>query len=261
MHLSGINLYPIKSARGIALSSARLDDFGLALDRRWMVVDPDGRFVSQREVHRLALVEVGLDGDTLVVSGTGAGDLRLNRPSEEAPRESVTIWDDECLAQDGGAEAARWFSRFLDRPVRLMFMPDSTFRTANQDYVPERRRVSFADAYPLLLIGEGSLEELNRRMEVPLPMNRFRPNLVVAGGAPFVEDTWKSIRVGTISMDLVKPCDRCVTTTVDQLTGKTGKEPLRTLARFRQWNGQVFFGQNAVHRSPGTLKIGDPIDL
>jgi hypothetical protein len=261
MHLSGINLYPIKSARGIALSSARLDDFGLELDRRWMVVDPAGRFVSQREAHRMALVEVGLDGADLLLGGAGAGDLRLTQPSEDTPTEAVTIWEDECLAQDGGPGAAQWFSRFLDRPVRLMFMPESTFRTANRDYVPDRRRVSFADAYPLLLIGEGSLEELNRRMKLPLPMNRFRPNLVVAGSEPFAEDGWKSIRVGSIPMDLVKPCDRCVTTTIDQLTGTTGKEPLRTLSQFRKWNGQVYFGQNVVHRTNGILNTGDPISL
>jgi uncharacterized protein YcbX len=261
MHLSEINLYPIKSARGIPLTSARLDDLGLAGDRRWMVTDPTGRFVSQREVHRLALVHVAVDGDELVVGGAGAPDLRIRQPVSETPAERVTIWEDECLAQDGGVAAAQWFSRFLGAPVRLMYMPETTVRIANRNYVPEPRRVSFADAYPLLLIGEGSLEDLNRRMEQPLPMNRFRPNLVVAGSGPFAEDGWKTIHVGSIVMDIVKPCDRCVTTTIDQATGIAGKDPLRTLAQFRKWNGQVYFGQNVVHRTPGMVHRGDPVSV
>jgi uncharacterized protein YcbX len=140
-----------------------------------------------------------------------------------------------------------------------MYMPETTVRIANRKYVPQPRRVSFADAYPLLLVGEGSLDDLNRRMEQPLPMNRFRPNLVVAGSGPFAEDGWKTIQVGSIVMDIVKPCDRCVTTTIDQATGIAGKDPLRTLAQFRKWNGQVYFGQNVVHRTPGTVNRGDPV--
>lgn len=259
MHLSAINLYPIKSLRGIPLTSARLDEFGLAGDRRWMVTDPSGQFVSQREEHRLALIHVAVDGTDLVVGGAGEPDLRIARPAADSPTSAVTIWADECLAQDAGEEAAKWFSRYLGSPVRLKYMPESTVRIANRNYVPEPRRVSFADAYPILLIGEASLVDLNRRMEQPLPMNRFRPNLVVAGSEPFAEDGWKSIQVGSIAMDIVKPCDRCVTTTIDQATGVAGKEPLRTLAQFRKWNGQVYFGQNVVHRTPGTLVHGDPI--
>lgn len=259
MHLSAINLYPIKSARGIPLAAAQLDDFGLARDRRWMVVDQSGRFVSQREAHRLALVHVAVDGPDLVVDAVGAPEIRVTLPDQETPLEKVGIWDDQCHAQAGSAAVARWFSGFLGLPVRLMYMPDSTFRAANPRYVPEPRRVSFADAYPLLLIGEGSLEDLNRRLPEPLPMNRFRPNLAVSGSQPFAEDGWKAIRVGAIEMDVVKPCDRCVTTTVDQATATAGKEPLRTLATFRKWNGQVYFGQNVVHRTPGTLRVGDPV--
>ena len=259
MHLAAIHMYPIKSARGISLKRAHLDDFGLARDRRWMVVDSAGRFVSQREAHQLALVEVALDGEDLIIGRAGKSDVRVSPPPADAPQEPVTIWEDHCLAQDGGSRAADWFSACLERPARLMYMPTSTFRPANPEYVPEPRRVSFADAYPLLLIGEGSLDELNRRMETPLPMNRFRPNLVIAGSQPFAEDGWKSLRIGTMEFDVVKPCDRCVTTTIDQATGVAGKEPLRTLAQFRKWNGQVYFGQNLVHRSRGTLQTGEPV--
>ena len=259
MHLGAIHLYPIKSARGISLSSASLDDFGLARDRRWMVVDSSGRFVSQREAHQLALVEVGLDGDDLIVGTAGLPDLRVSPPPADGPEEYVTIWGDSCLAQDGGAKAADWFSTYLDRSVRLVFMPPTTFRVANPAYVPHPRRVSFADAYPLLLIGEESLADLNRRLETPLPMNRFRPNLVVVGSEAFAEDGWTTIRVGEVVLDVVKPCDRCVTTTIDQATAVAGKEPLRTLSQFRKWKGQVYFGQNVVHRTQGILRTGDPV--
>jgi uncharacterized protein YcbX len=261
MHLSELYLYPVKSARGIPLSTGQLDGFGLARDRRWMVVDQAGRFVSQREAHQLALVEVGLDGADLLVDGPGMSELRVVTPPADAPAEPVTVWADTCLAQAGEPDVAQWFSRFLGRPARLVYMPDTTVRTANPRYVPDRRRVAFADAYPLLLIGEGSLDELNRRMPLPLPMNRFRPNLVVAGSGPFAEDQWKAVAIGDVTMDVVKPCDRCVTTTVDQATGTTGREPLRTLAQFRKWNGQVYFGQNIVHRAPGTVRKGDPVRI
>lgn len=257
MHLSAINLYPIKSARGISLESSTLDDFGLTGDRRWMVVDSAGRFVSQREAHKLALAEVAVEGEDVLVSGAEVGELRVGPPSATASSLRVTIWGDECQAIDGGPVAAEWFTRFLGFQARLVFMPDSTFRTVNPDYVPARRRVSFADAYPLLLATEGSLADLNRRMDQPLPMNRFRPNLVVSGSEPFAEDQWKRVQVGEVAFDVVKPCDRCVTTTIDQATAAAGKEPLRTLAQFRKWNGQVYFGQNIVHQSPGTLRMGD----
>jgi uncharacterized protein YcbX len=207
----------------------------------------------------MALVEVAVEDGDLVLGGPGMPGLRVTPPPAAAPLEPVTIWADSCQAQNAGSAAGEWFSTWLERPSRLMYMPASTFRRANADYVPQPRRVSFADAYPLLLIGEGSLAELNRRMATPLPMNRFRPNLVVAGSEPFAEDEWKTIRVGDVVMDVVKPCDRCVTTTIDQATGIAGREPLRTLAQFRKWNGQVYYGQNVVHRTPGILRTGDPI--
>ena len=258
MHLSSLHIYPIKSARGISLASSALDDFGLEGDRRWMVVDPSGRFISQREAHRLALLGVALDSGTLTLDGPGMDPLRLPRMAE-GPRTMVRIWEDSCDAAEVSPEAGRWLTAFLGTPARLVFMPDQTFRVVNQRYVPDRRRVSFADAYPALLTGESSLADLNGRMVTPLPMNRFRPNLVVQGSEAFEEDRWKTVRVGAVEFDVVKPCDRCVTTTIDQATAEQGKEPLRTLATFRKWNGLVYFGQNVVHRTSGVLRSGDPV--
>jgi uncharacterized protein YcbX len=261
MHLSSIHIYPLKSARGLSLDHVALDEFGLRSDRRWMVVDATGRFISQRECHRLALVTVGITPEGLLIDGPGMTPLAIRFPAEEQREVPVQIWDDTCGGVDGGEAAAEWFTRFIGAPARIVYMPDGSFRRVNARYVPEPRRVSFADAYPILLVGESSLADLNRRMSSPLPMNRFRPNLVITGSPPFAEDGWRSVRIGSLEFDIVKPCDRCVTTTIDQFTGEQGKEPLRTLARFRKWNGQVYFGQNIVHRKIGTLAVGDAVTL
>jgi uncharacterized protein len=260
MHLQSIHVYPLKSARGVSLQSGTLDDFGLEHDRRWMLVDSSGTFISRRTHHQLALVDVQMDGSTLIVRAPGRQNLVVARPGPGTLETMVRVWDSECVGQDAGAGPASWFSDFLGQHLRLVYMPSTTFRRANPDYVREPRRVSFADAYPVLLIGEGSWKDLNARLASPLPMNRFRPNLVIAGTLPFEEDRWASVRVGKVVFDVVKPCDRCVATTIDNDTAGQGKEPLQTLAKYRKWNGQVYFGQNAVHQSGGTLHLGDEVE-
>ncbi|MEO8199196.1 MAG: MOSC N-terminal beta barrel domain-containing protein [Gemmatimonadota bacterium] len=259
MHLSSLHLYPIKSARGVAVKEAQLDDFGLSLDRRWMVVDDAGDFITQRQAHEMALIDVAIGSDDIQLDSPGRSALRIPITQDEGPPIQVRVWDDVCPAIEVSAEASTWFSDYLSRPARLVFMPGSTFRRVNPDVVPAHRRVSFADAYPALLIGEASLMDLNSRLATPLPMNRFRPNLVIEGSLPFEEDQWRQVQVGDIMFDLVKRCDRCVTTTIDQATGLQGKEPLLTLSKFRKWNGQVYFGQNVVHQSSGTIRIGDEV--
>ena len=259
MHLASINIYPIKSCRGMSRESARLDDFGLAGDRRWMVVDEEGIFLSQREAPRLALIEPEPGDGWLVLGARGADPAGIRTPGGRSPRLRVRVWDDEVEAQDAGEEAARWLGAWLDRPCRLVYMPEDSFRRVDPSRVPERRRVHFGDSFPLLLIGEGSLADLNGRLAVPLPMNRFRPNLVVAGTEPFAEDLWSAVRIGDVSFRVGKPCDRCVTTTIDQETGERGKEPLTTLAQYRKWDGQVWFGQKLLHEGPGSIHIGDPV--
>lgn len=258
MHLSSLHIYPLKSARGISLDTVELDDFGPVLDRRWMLIDSDRALVTRRELHRMALIDVALSNGGIRVSAPGAGVLEAGQGTSGDPLVEVRVWDDRCLARDLGDSAARWFSGFLERQVRLVFMPDETFRQIDIDYVPGIRRVSFADGFPLLLIGEGSLEELNRRLSEPVPMNRFRPNLVLAGSEPFAEDTWESVRIGAVGFDVLKPCSRCVATTVDHETAQSGKEPLRTLATFRRRGQGVYFGQNLLHQGPGLIRVGDP---
>ncbi|MEP7325317.1 MAG: MOSC N-terminal beta barrel domain-containing protein, partial [Gemmatimonadota bacterium] len=257
MHLSSLHIYPLKSAQGISVDSVELDDFGPTYDRRWMLIGPDRVVVTQREAHRLALVRVELDGGGLRISAPGAGGLEVGQGGEASPLVEVSIWSDRCLARDLGEEPASWFSRFLGDPIRLVFMPPESFRPVDPNYVDPPRRVSFADGFPLLLIGDGSLAELNRRLARPVPMNRFRPNVVLSGTEPFAEDGWGSVEIGSVVFDVVKPCARCVVTTIDQENAEPGREPLRTLATFRKRDDGVHFGQNLLHRGPGRLRIGD----
>jgi uncharacterized protein YcbX len=259
LRLTGLHVYPIKSAGGLAPATWDVDSFGLRYDRRWMVIDAAGRMISQRTHPRLALVRPAIDDDTLRIETAGMPVLELPLAPVSAVTSAATIWDDTCAAVWTGERAASWFSDVLETDCSLVYMPETTVRPANTAYAPPGHRVSFADAFAFLLISEESLADLNGRMPAPLPMNRFRPNLVIAGGAPFGEDTMGSFRVGTLPFRVVKPCDRCVLTTTDQATAERGLEPLRTLATYRRWDGKVWFGQNVVHEGTGRLAVGDAV--
>ncbi len=259
LRLTGLNIYPIKSARGIALGESEVDGFGLSHDRRWMVVDPAGIFLSQRNHARLALVVPSIRNGTLEVDAPGMPQLQLPLHPTETVATSVTVWDDTCPATWVGERAAQWFSDFLGTECSLVHMSDRVVRPADPAFAPPAARVSFADGFPFLLISEESLTDLNSRLSDPLPMNRFRPNLVVAGCEPYAEDSWDQIEIGGIRLRVVKPCARCVVTTTDQATAERGKEPLRTLATYRKVNGEAMFGQNAVHENTGWLRVGDTV--
>ena len=257
--LSQLNVYPIKSARGTSVAAWEVDSFGLRHDRRWMVVDAAGRLVTQRTHPRMALARPALVDDRLRVTAPSLPPLDLRLEPAAAITTTVRIWDDVCEALWLGEHAAEWFSRLLAAPVSLVYMPESTVRPASPAYAPAGTRVSFADAYPFLLLSEESLGDLNRRMAAPLPMNRFRPNLVIAGGEPYAEDGLREFDIGRLPFRGVKLCDRCVLTTTDQDTTERGVEPLRTLATYRKWDGKVWFGQNVVHAGPGRLEVGAPV--
>jgi uncharacterized protein YcbX len=259
LRLTGLTIYPIKSARGIPLVESEVDQFGLRHDRRWMVVNPSGEFLSQRTHPRLALIAPVIDGETLRIMAPEMPPLELPLHPKDIVRSRVAVWRDFCPASWLGDNAAGWFSEFLDCACSLVHMSDSVIRPADPVFAPPGTRVSFADGFPFLLISEESLADLNRRLAQPLPMNRFRPNLVVAGGGPYAEDGWQRIEIGGIPIRVVKPCARCVVTTTDQATGERGKEPLRTLATYRNRGGEVMFGQNALHERPGRLGVGDPV--
>jgi len=257
--LSALGVYPVKSAGGVALASVRVDARGLAGDRRWMVVDSKRRFLTQRTHPHLALVSVTIAGDGLVLNAPGMPALEVRTPPPAATPVRVQVWDDVCDAVTAGEEAARWVSRVLGESVELFHMHGGSHRRVQGKGGTPGFELSFADAFPFLLISEGSLADLNRRLDRPLPMDRFRPNLVVRGCEPYAEDGWSRIRIGAIDFHVVQPCIRCTTTTVDQKTGERGREPLATLATFRRVGNGVLFGQNVVHAGVGDLHLGDEV--
>jgi uncharacterized protein YcbX len=261
MRVSALYAYPIKSCRGSELESAPVGPRGFLGDRQWMLVTPDGDFLTQREYPRIALIHPRWDAGQLEISAPGMLHYSLG-PVVPGPRRQVAIWRDTCEAVDQGDAAAEWFSTYLGAPCRLVRLADDFTRQVDQRYAPRPTdQTGFADGFPFLIISQASLDDLNSRLSTPLPMNRFRPNLVVTGCGPFAEDTWKVIRVGGIVLDVVKPCARCVITTTDQDTTERGKEPLHTLASYRNVNGKVMFGQNAIHRSEGQLRRGDVVEV
>ncbi|MBC7895869.1 MAG: MOSC domain-containing protein [Cytophagaceae bacterium] len=253
--------YPIKSCRGTALTEAPVGARGIVGDREYMIVDADGGFLTQREVPRMALVVPLLASGALWLSGEGMPDLEVLQDANGAPVR-VTVWSDTCMAIDQGAQAAAWLSGFLEHPCRLVYLPAGERRRADQEHAGPDDEVGFADGFPFLLTTEASLHALNQRLASPLPMNRFRPNIVIDGRDAFEEDGWSRIRIGDLGFRVVKPCARCAITTVDQLTAAAGKEPLRTLATFRRVSGKgVMFGQNLLHDGPGVLRVGSSVTL
>lgn len=254
-----IFIYPIKSLGGIRLSEAIVEEKGFQFDRRWMLVDEGGTFITQREWHQLALLSVSLGKNSLRVSHKTTPDLALEIPNEEAtgPELLVTVWDDQVLAKIVNPEISQWFSDFLGFQVHLVIMPESSHRKVDPRYAVHGESVSFADGMPYLLIGQESLNDLNSRLDQPVTMDRFRPNIVFSGGTPFLEDSLRKIRIGKVDFQIVKPCARCVLTTVNQDTGEKNKEPLKTLASYRTVNHKVYFGQNMVALQSGKIKIGD----
>ncbi|MBI5690851.1 MAG: MOSC domain-containing protein [Verrucomicrobia bacterium] len=275
MHLAALFLHPVKSMRACSVVEAGVDALGLVGDRRFMVVDPSGRFLTQRAVPRLALVGTALSDGKLSLSAADAGALDVATASDpSAPVCKVSIWKSEgLLAEDCGDDAAGWLSEVLATRCRLVRIGAAFRRAVRQSSVlpasaPEPL-VSFADAFPFLVVGEASLADLNDRLASvghdPVPMDRFRPNLTIAGSAPYEEDRWVRFRIGDVGFRAAGPCARCTVITTDQATGDRGPEPLRLLATYRRGAGhstEVHFGQNLVHENTvGTLRIGDPVTV
>ncbi|MBC8154106.1 MAG: MOSC domain-containing protein [Bacteroidetes bacterium] len=278
MTITHLFIYPIKSLGGIALTEAVTQEKGLQYDRRFMLVTPQGECITQRTCPQMTLIEVA------IVAPGGAPRLHVwhrHRPDEvlDLPLTPepltlvplpVTIWDSENVpAVAVGEWADQWFTTALGQPCRLVFMPDTTHRDIEEGYVkPDSQghlpAVSFADGYPFLLIGQASLDELNRRLPDPVGMSRFRPNIVVGGSVPNDEDGWYRFRIGPADFYGVKPCARCVLTTIDPATGRKGKEPLKTLATYRQYGHKILFGQNVLP-APGApsavVRVGQPIEV
>jgi uncharacterized protein YcbX len=258
--VTALNVYPVKSCAGSALDIARLDVRGIVHDREFMVVDAADTFLTQREVPRLALIRPKRTADLLELNAPGMSALVLAPLATGATR-TVRVWRDNVQAVDQGQSVAEWLSEFLNVTCRLVRQADTAIRHVDPAYATDPHdQVGFADGYPLLLISEESLADLNLRLADPLPMNRFRPNVVVRGaGEPYAEDCWSEIRIGEVACSPVKACARCITTTTNQLTAERGTEPLATLAAFRRVPRGVLFGQNVIHHATGVLRVGDRV--
>jgi uncharacterized protein YcbX len=259
--LAQIFIHPIKSTRALPLTQAQVEPMGLEHDRRWMLIRPDGSFITGRESPALVRVSAVPTEEGLQLSAPGLPELRVQAPAADAPRQEVTIWSEHCSAARVGEAADRWFSQYLGEPVALVHVDAKMERPVDPKYAGPEDRVGFPDGFPLLLLSRASLEALNARLSRPVTVEHFRPNLVVEGCEPFAEDGWKRLRVGNVELEVVKPCARCVFTTVDPRTGEKAKdgEPLRTLTAFRRISGKVMFGQNVLVRRPGMIRVGDPI--
>jgi len=268
MHVTGLFLYPVKSLRGHAVSTAEFDDWGFVGDRRFMIVhEADGLFITQRTHPRLALIDVVLTTEALTLAALGHGSVAVP-PHASACQRRVTVWKSTTTADDCGDEPAEWLSDFLGLPLRLVRMGGTYQRPIVKPTAQPGDVVSFADAYPFLAISEASLAQLNDRIQEnhgePVPMTRFRPNVVIADCAAFAEDAWSRVRIGDAIFRNGGPCARCIVTTTDQLTGeRMGKEPLKTLATFRRDADDptdVNFGVNLIHETKrGTLRVGDAV--
>jgi uncharacterized protein YcbX len=260
IHVSGLYVYPIKSCGGFAVGEWGAGATGFRHDRRWMLVDEDGVFLSQRRLPRMALVRTSIKDDRLAATAPGMPPLELPL-HPDGPRTLASVWGDTVEVTRMGADADGWFSEFLGVACRLVHMPHDSVRLVDPQFARAGDRTGLSDGFPFLLISEASLDDLNTRLETPLPMDRFRPNLVVGGCEPYAEDGWRRLRIGEVEFRVVKPCSRCVITTTDQETAETGKEPLRTLAKYRRVGGKVLFGQNLIPDNRGTLRIGDPLEV
>ena len=260
LKISEIYIYPIKSLGGIQLQQAQVTDRGFKYDRRWMLVNADNRFLTQREVPAMALLKVALTVDGLLVTYTKDQSTILI-PFEPLKQEffEVVVWDDTCTGQAVSDAADEWFTNILRFKCRLVYMPDKTERHTDPNYTDGDKITSFSDAYPFMLIGQASLDELNSHLAEALPINRFRPNMVFTGGQPYQEDMMDEFTINNIHFNGVKLCARCALTTINQVDASKGKEPLKTLATYRSKNKKIYFGQNAVHSNTGIISVGDEL--
>ena len=263
MHLSAIHVYPLKSGAALSPAQVEVERRGLAQDRRWMIVDDSGRFLTGRQVPALVTLRALPQADGLRLQRADGAALFVPVPLSAASRRRVVVWNDAVEALDGGDAAARWLSDWLGRELRLVHMDAAATRAVDPARSRAGDEVSFADGFPLLLISQAALDGLNARLAAPVPMLRFRPNLVVAGSEPHAEDGWRRLRIGAIELEAVKPCVRCVFTTVDPERGAldpTG-EPLKTLKRYRRGEKGITFGMNLIARGSGSLRLGDAVEV
>jgi len=260
--VSALYLYPIKSCSGISLEVAEIGQRGIRGDRAFMVVDQTGQFITQRQRPRMALIQPVVREDG-VITLTAPNMPEISMIADDVgKRYDVKVWRDTCIGVDQGDAIAAWFSTFLGVACRVVYMSEDFVRQVDPRYATkEQDQVAFSDSCPFLLVNEASLADLNARMQEPLPVNRFRPNVVVQGTLPYVEDMWRKISIGQVAFHIVKASKRCPITTTDQATAVVGKEPLKTLATYRRAQKGVIFGQNMIHAHEGIIHLGDTVEV
>lgn len=263
MRVSQLFIYPIKSLGGIAVDAASIQPRGFQYDRRWMLVDENHRFITQREYPELALLKTDIKNGQLIIAHKNHPEQSIAFPVEldGGDRVAVTIFDDHCEALLSPAPIHEWFSTQLKMRCKLVYMPDDSLRPVEQPYAKHNEITSFSDAYPVLIIGQASLDELNSRLTEKLPINRFRPNIVFTGGHPFEEDELEEFRISDIHFFGVKLCARCVIPTINQDSAVKHKEPTKTLSTYRMRNNKIYFGQNLLHQGSGAVHVNDTIDV
>ena len=256
--LSKLMIYPLKSCAGINLQSAHTSPFGLQYDRRWMLVDANGVMLTQRQHPRMCLIQPRLDNGQLSLSAPAMNDLQVARGTVSM---SVSVWEDQCNALDCGDTAANWLSEFMGLPTRLVYFPEDEIRQVDLNYAQPGDITAFSDGFPYLLISQASLDALNSRLQAPVEMRRFRPNLVVEGCEAFAEDQWQTLLMGDVQFRRVKPCGRCVIPSIDPDSAEKNPEVVRTLASFRKSGKRVLFGQNLTASGSGRLHTGMAVSL
>jgi len=266
LHLSALYRYPLKSCKAEPLQQASFDELGMTGDRRWMLVDEsNGRFFTQRALPQMSQLSVlWNEQGGVTLSAPGLEPLQVPVPQDhEDNLRGVTVWRDTLRVPDAGEEAGRWVSEFIGKPTRVVHVPRQRARWLPSGYGAVEDRVGFADGFPLLLIGQSSLDDLSAKIGRPQEMLRFRPNLVVEGAEAFAEDGWKRIRIGDMEFRLLKGCSRCILTTIDPATGERSpdREPMTTLKTYREREGDVWFGQNMVNDGPGGVEVGMEIEV
>ena len=261
--VSELAIYPVKSFARIQIPVTRVNLSGLNHDRRWMVTDLDGKFLTQRQLPRMCLIKPELGPDAgLVLNAPGKKEINVQIPSPDTTPRPVQVWGDTCNALDCGDSAAKWLAEFLETECRLVYFPGNEVRQVDQQYANPGDHTAFADGFPILMTTLSSLDDLNSRLDQPVAMRRFRPNMVIGGRTnPFEEDDWKRIRIGEVTFRIVKPCSRCIIPNIDPDTGIIGKEPAKTLAEYRKWNNKVHFGQNVIADNEGLIEIGMPVEI
>ncbi|MCS7323903.1 MAG: MOSC domain-containing protein [Thermoflexales bacterium] len=259
-YVSALYIYPIKSCRGVAVQAARATLRGLEGDRLMMVVDEDGHMLTQRELPRMALIAPRLVGDQVCLDAPDMPPLWFT-PRLQGASQPVAIWNTTRLGVDQGQAVSEWLSAYLGQPARLVHVAENAHRATRLG----NGEVAFADSYPYLVVGQASLDDLSARLGTPVPAERFRPNVVIAGGAPFDEDQWREVQIGDARLELVKPCSRCSVVEIAENDPLESTHPARgvlaALAAYRQREGKVFFGQNAVLRREGIVRVGDAVEV